>query len=66
MVSHSFSPAKAGLPDFALFKVRKSGKPDLRGEKGGMRGFGRCDTEMPEPPHPTLSPPGRGSEMQCQ
>jgi mono/diheme cytochrome c family protein len=30
-----------------------------------MRGLGRCDTDRPYPPHPTLSPSGRGSEAPC-
>ncbi len=30
-----------------------------------MRGFRRCDMESSLPPHPTLSPSGRGSEVPC-
>jgi len=30
-----------------------------------MRGLRRCDTESSSPPHPTLSPSGRGSETRC-
>src|SRR5260370_24824109 len=36
--------------------------PSPRGGEGGLRGVERCDTALPYPPHPTLSPSGRGSE----
>jgi hypothetical protein len=58
-------------------RFRASGCTDLCGQgrnashsfspsgRRGDEGLGRCDSESSSPPHPTLSPSGRGSEAPC-